>query len=197
MNTNKAQTAKNIAKNIGIASEYAANVLKTQAIILSYYVLMIGVLYLCGIYPDSKVSQFFWKVDKNWAASLQQIVNGENSAAVQLTIIFLDCIIYLVIATFDYICSIYSRYEKHRMYITIVATGATIILTLYSHGNISLDDMFLIFIASCFFRVLSGILLKLTGTQTMFYRLNTELFTKEPQENKTNATKDTTFERIH
>lgn len=187
MNTNKKQTAKNIAKNIGIVSEYAANVLKTQAAIFSYYVLLIGVLYLCGVYPEAKVSQFLWKVDKSWAASLQQIVNGENSAAVQLTIIFLGCIIYLVIAVFDYICSIYSRYEKHKLYIIFIATIATAIWVCGIHGNISLDDMFLIFIASCFFRVLSGILLKITDTQTMFYRLNTELFTKEPQENETNT----------
>lgn len=175
---------KNIVKNIGIASEYAANVLRTQAAILSYYVLLIGVLYLCGVYPEAKVSQFLWKVDKSWAASLQQIVNGENNAAVQLTIIFLGCIIYLVIAVFDYICSAYSKYDKRRMYVIIIATGATIILTLYSHGNISLDDMCLIFIASCIFRVLSGILLKFTGTQTMFYRLNTGFFIKESQENE-------------
>lgn len=188
MNTNKTQIVKNIVKNIGIVSEYAANVLRTQAIILSYYVLMIGVLYLCGIYPDSELSRFFWKVDnKNWTISLQQIVNGENSTAVQLTIIFLCCIIYLVIAVFDYICSIYSRYEKHKLYIIFIATITTAIWVCGVHGNISLDDMCLIFIASFIFRVLSGILLKLTGTQTMFYRLNAEFFTKEPQENETDV----------
>lgn len=175
---------KNIVKNIGIASEYAANVLRTQAAILSYYVLLIGVLYLCGIYPESEVSQFLWKVDKNWVASLQQIVVGEDSVGLKSGTIIMACIVYLVFALFDYICSVYSRYDKHKMYIVIVAALATIILTLYSNGNISLDDMCLIFIASCIFRVLSGILLKLTGTQTMFYRLNTGFFIKESQENK-------------
>ncbi len=182
MNTNKKQTVKNIAKNIGIVSEYAASVLRTQAAIFSYYVLLIGVSYLCGVYPEAKVSQFLWKVDKSWAASLQQIVAGEDSAGVKIGIILMTCIIYLGFAMFNYICSAYSKYDKHRMYIIIVAVGATIILTLHSHGNISLDDILLIFIASCVFRVLSGILLKLTGTQTMFYRLNTDIFSKENQE---------------
>lgn len=167
---------KNIAKNIGIALEYAANVLRTQATILSYYVLLIGVLYLCGIYPESKVSHFLWKVDKSWTVSLQQIVSGEDSVDLKSGTIIITCTVYLTFAIFDYICSAYSKYDKCKMCIIIVAALATIILTLYSHRNISLDDMLLIFIASCFFRVLSGILLKITGTQTMFYRLNTEFF---------------------
>lgn len=187
MNTNKTQIVKNIVKNIGIASEYAANVLRTQATILSYYVLLIGVLYLCGIYPESKVSQFLGKVDKSWTASLQQIVSGEDSVGLKSGTIIMACIVYLLFALFEYICSAYSKYDECKMCIIIVAALATIILTLYSNGNISLDDMCLIFIASCFFRILSGILLKITGTQTMFYRLNTELefFTKKPQENET------------
>lgn len=180
MNTNKSQTAKNIAKNIGIVSEYAASVLRTQAAIFSYYVLLIGVSYLCGVYPEAKVSQFLWKVDKSWADSLQQIVAGEDSADLRSGIILMTCIVYFAFAILEYICSTYSKYDKHRMYIIVVAIGATAIWVCGVHGNISLDDMCLVFIASCIFRVLSDILLKLTDTQTMFYRLNAEFFTKEP-----------------
>lgn len=160
-----------VTKNIAIATEYTANFFKSQSVIFEWYVFLIGFLYFCGIYKNTRMGYFLWNINEEWTVFLQDMIAGENSQNFLINMIFITCTFYISISVCRYFCSFRSHYDKYILTNNIIASLSTIQWMCLAHGQISIDDILGIVIIAIILEALADALLRITDTKKAIYRI--------------------------
>ena len=139
--------------------ECVIRILKIQASLFSTYFTWVGLIYLCGVYKNTRLGNFIWKFDNEWALNLKDIIAGKPSADFQSQIFLLICLLYITTSVLKYLKAASLWHSRHsnikllhnsRYYLSCSVAASMIIMAFiyFAHNKISIDMMiWVIFIA--------------------------------------------------
>lgn len=167
-----------VTKNIAILTEYIARFLRMQILFWEWYIGSVGFFFLCGFYKNTRLGHFFWGINNNdWILFLSNILNGKISSYFQMTMISLICIVCIGLSLLKYFLHHYKTtgfsysYDEYCFANNILSSIGSLIFVYSGHGQISIDTIAMIFFSYIILYFVSYLLLKLTRTDTAFFRL--------------------------